>query len=66
MIRLDVVLLTFCAAMLIGMANVGVLLIEYFTTESGIHPVLGSTLIALMLGGIYAAIKAIRKCGNSH
>lgn len=66
MIKLDVVLLVFCVAMLIGMGNVGVLLIEYFTTGSGIHPVFGFGLFALMLGGIYAAIKAIRKCGNSH
>ena len=66
MFKLDTILLILCAVLLVCIANVGVLLIEYFTTESGIHPVLGSTLIALMLGGIYAAIKAIRKCGNSH
>ena len=65
MIKLDVVLLTFCVAMLIGMANVGVLLIEYFTTGSGIHPVFGFSLFVL-LGGIYATIKAIRKCGNNY
>lgn len=66
MFKLDVVLLTFCVAMLIGMANVGVLLIEYFTGGTGMNPVLGFGLIAVLLGGIYAAIKAIRKCGNSH
>ena len=66
MFKLDTFLLILCAVLLVCTANVGVLMIEYFTAGSGIHPVFGFGLIAGMLGGIYGAIKMIQKYNNNY
>lgn len=66
MFKLDTFLLILCAVLLIGIGNVGVLLIEYFTVGSGIHPAFGFGLIAVMLGGIYVAVKMIQKYNNNN